>query len=183
MTEKELHEKYFHWMLDRVDNDAWSCEHYTKLLSYLDSVDYRYTLLMDSNRESDGISLRYVFGYENNISYAQIGSELDIYPCSVLEMMVALANRCETQIMHEPDEGYRTYIWFWTMIDSLGLLEMTDQKFNATQADNILNIFMDNKYEHNGKGGLFTVYGSARDMRTIEIWQQMNYYLNANDIN
>lgn len=35
---------------------------------------------------------------------------------------------------------------------------------------------MEREYERNGEGGLFTV-NNGRDMRTTEIWYQMNYYL------
>ena len=39
--------------------------------------------------------------------------------------------------------------------------------------------FMDGKYKPNGKGGLFTIPSCERDLRTVEIWYQMNWYLNS----
>lgn len=50
-----------------------------------------------------------------------IASYLDNRPCSVLEMIIALAIRLEEHIMDDPDIGNRTGQWFWDMIVSLGL--------------------------------------------------------------
>ena len=42
-----------------------------------------------------------------------ISAYLDNKTCSVLEMMIALAIRCEEHIMDDPDVGNRTGQWFW----------------------------------------------------------------------
>ena len=81
---------------------------------------------MDADRAEDGINLRYRFGYENGYESAMIASYLDDRPCSVLEMMVALSMKMEEQIMDDPDIGDRTSVWFWKMIDNLGLGTMHD---------------------------------------------------------
>ena len=38
---------------------------------------------------------------------------------------------------------------------------------------------MNREYDSDGKGGLFTVKQSKYDMRTVEIWWQMNWYLDS----
>lgn len=91
-------------------------------------------------------------------------------------MMTALAIRCEEHIMDDPDIGNRTGQWFWSMLVNLGLGSMYDAKFNRYRVDRILERLLDREYGRNGKGGLFTV-NNGRDMRTTEIWYQMNYYL------
>jgi hypothetical protein len=131
---------------------------------------------MDGNRAEDGINLRYRFGREYSYPDAMIEAYLDIRPCSVLEMMTALAIRCEDHLMSDPDIGDRTGQWFWNMLVNLGLGPMDDAKFDRYQVDRILERFLERRYERNGKGGLFTV-NNGFDMRGTEIWYQMNYYL------
>lgn len=151
---------------------------YTQLLSYLDRIQFYYILDLDSNREADGINFRYRFGLENGYDQRIVASYLDDCPCSVLEMMVALAFRCEEQIMSNMEYGNRTGQWFWAMIDSLGLSDMDDVHFDASFVDEVIDIFLNRNYERNGKGGLFTVHAAEYNMPRTEIWYQMNYYLN-----
>lgn len=94
--------------------------------------------------------------------------------------MIALAVRCEEHIMDDPDIGDRTGQWFWNMIVSLGLGSMTDERFDGEYVDEVVDIFLNREYERNGEGGLFTVNDTDRDMRNVEIWYQMHWYLNEN---
>lgn len=177
MTESELNSRYFEWMCQLVEDERRSS--YQKLLKYLDSVVFKYTLAMDGNRADDGIDLRYRFGYENRHESSAIASYLDNRPCSVLEMLVALAFRCEEHIMTDPDVGNRMGQWFWGMVDSLGLNIMTDDYFSSNYTNHVINQFEHHKYARDGKGGLFTIKHCKYDMRSVEIWTQMNWYLDS----
>lgn len=64
------------------------------------------------------------------------------------------------------------------MIRSLGLESMDDLYFNRQYVVDKIQKFMNHQYESNGKGGLFTVNNPKYDMRFVEIWWQMNWYLN-----
>lgn len=173
-----LQSEYYHWMVRLVNNDRpRRDERYYELYHYLNSVDFTYSLPMDGNRECDGINLRYRFGYEKGISAPIIASELDIRPCSVLEMMIALCMRCEEQIMTNPDIGNRLGEWFWNMVDSLGLMQMSDDRFDETYTKKTVNKFLQRRYRHDGGGGLFTIKYPPRDLRTVDIWYQMMWYL------
>lgn len=181
MTKTELKTRYFDWMCRLVCNNTYSKKlSYKKLMRSLDSIDFTYILEMDDNRAEDGIDLRYRFGYEFEYDDAMIASYLDDHPCSVLEMMIALALRCEETIMHNPDFGDRLGQWFWTMIVNLGLGPMTDDRFDRKYVDDVIQRFLNREYEYNGKGGLFTVKHPSRDMRSVEIWYQMCWYLDEN---
>jgi hypothetical protein len=92
-------------------------------------------------------------------------------------MMIALAIRCEDQIMDDPDLGNQTDRWFWDMIDSLGLSGMTDRKYTSTVVSEVIDTFLNRKYERDGRGGLFTVEDCERDLRSVEIWYQLHRYL------
>lgn len=178
MRSDELNNEYFKWMCQLVCGEQYSKTlSYRKLLRYLNRIEFVYIIEMDGNRAADGMDLRYRFGYEQGYSNPMIATCLDNRPCSVLEMMVALALRCEEHIMEDDEIGDRTGQWFWNMVVSLGLGSMTDTRFDPEYVDDVIERFMDRKYERNGKGGLFTVENTRRDMRSIEIWYQMCMYL------
>ena len=87
------------------------------------------------------------------------------------------ASRTIRHIMDNPDIGNRTGQWFWNMIVNLGLGSMDDEKFDRGYVEFVLNRLLDRQYERNGKGGLFTVSNCRRDMRSVDIWYQMCWYL------
>ena len=178
MMKDIINNEYFEWMCNLVcDSNRFKKVHYDKLLSYLYDTEFTYLLDMDSNRAEDGIDLRYRFAIESKYSRADISRYLDYCPCSILEMMVALSLRCEENIMDDPDIGDRTGKWFWDMIVNLGLFKMNDLNFDLDKVSDIINIFLDREYEANGRGGLFLVRNSKYDIRTVEIWYQMCWYL------
>lgn len=180
MTRNELDDAYFNWMYHLVCNDRYFRKlSYRRLLRFLYDTDFDYQLEMDGNRFEDGVDLRYRFGYERNINNAQIAAYLDDKPCSVLEMIVALAIRLEEHIMDNPEVGNRTGQWFWNMVTNLGLGHMDDSKFDEDKAEDVIQRFMDRKYERNGKGGLFTVNHCRFDLRDMEIWYQACWYLDS----
>lgn len=178
MTEHRINELYFKWMCVHVCDDRFKTPKYNKLLRRLNSVDFDYILDMDSNRAADGVELRYRFGYEEGYDDQLIASLLDNHPCSVLEMMIALAIRCEEHIMEDFDLGDRTGQWFWTMITNLKLGSMHDDAYDEEYVDSVLTKFINRRYRRNGEGGLFTVKNCSQDLRTVEIWYQMCWYLN-----
>ena len=178
MTNDTLSNEYFEWMCDLVCDNRYSKKlSYTKLMRYLYELDFDYIIEMDGNRAEDGIDLRYRFAYEKDYDQRLIAAQLDNRPCSVLEMMIALSVRCEEHIMDDPDVGNRTGQWFWNMIVSLGLGSMTNSNFDRKYVDIVIDRFLNRTYDRNGKGGLFTVSRSRRDLRHVDIWYQMCLYL------
>lgn len=170
----DLMNKYFEWLYSTVCSD----DSYRKLCAFLFDQEFIYIMPYDDNRYEDGVDIRYHFGYDNNIPNSVIAIELDDRPCSIFEMMVALAVRIETDIMSEEAFGNRTSKWFMDMLRSLGLDYMTNTQFNKTRATYILDTFIHRKYQYNGQGGLFTVYDPPRPLYEVEIWYQAMWYLN-----
>lgn len=174
---RKLYDEYFDWMYDMVCGERFS-DHisYRKLLTYLHDIEFIYSIPNDENRAEDGMSLRYrfalLYGYEDMLAYFE-------GPCSVLEMMVALALRCEENIMDDPNFGNRTGQWFWGMIANLGIGSMVDDRFDKQYVEEVITRFLNRDYAPNGKGGLFTVRNCKKDMRNVEIWYQLNCYLNT----
>ena len=177
MTKNELNSLYFRWMCRLVCKDRFQGQMpYRKLLMHLNAREFFPTMVMDENRAEDGVDLRYRFGYEKGYDAAMV-SMLDDRPCSILEMMVALALRCEEGIMYDPAFGDRTGEWFWYMIDSLQLTDMTDERYDPDHVDDILFRFHTRSYQKDGKGGLFYIPGTPKDMKNAEIWYQLSWYL------
>ena len=181
MTRECVREDYFAWLYDVACGNRYAPEiSFRKLLAYLHTVDFIWQIPLDENRAEDGISLRYRFARlqpHEDLVYAI--TDMLIGPCSVLEMMLALAIRCEEDIMDDTAYGDRTRQWFWNMVVSLGLGSMTDDRFDEQAAKKIIDTFLHRKYEPNGKGGLFTIRRCSDDIREVEIYTQMCWYLNS----
>lgn len=177
ITKKEITNEYFEWLCNSVYSKKFSKP---DILEFLHNVDFEYTIGMDANRAEDGISLRYRFCCDRGYDYRMVASYLDVSPCSFLEMLVALAIRCEEHIMHDDYYGDRTAKWFWDMLLTMGLVDKRSGKFNDNLADDILYAFFNREYKRNGAGGLFKTKNHTHDMRSEEIWYQMCTYLNEN---
>ena len=179
MSRINIKEDYFQWMFDLVCEGRYTNNYsYRKLLSYLHDVEFTYRNRSDADRAYDGINLRDRFAMLYDDDYPYVMDCLD-GPCSVLEMMVALAIRCEETIMDYPQIGNRTGQWFWRMIVNLGLGSMMDERFNMNDAEEIISIFLKRRYDPSGRGGLFTIRGCHSDLRTVSIWNQMMWYLDT----
>ena len=172
-----INDEYFNWMLVLACGDRYSKSiSFRKLLTVLHDREFIFSLIGDENRALDGVSLRRRFALSEGYDAAQ--DYLD-GPCSVLEMMLALSIRCEETIMDDPVIGNRTGQWFWRMITNLGLGSMTDDRFDEEYVDFVITRFLNREYESDGRGGLFTVEGSNYDLRTVEIWYQLCWYLDS----
>lgn len=178
----DIEYEYFEWLMDLSESLSPSQVSYRKLFEYLYSREFYSDVGNDDNRIEDGKNLRLRFAESNDSwTYRDIYLYLYNYPCSVLEMMVALAFRCEENIMGDYDIGDRTGVWFMTMLKSLHLNKMVDSSYNENHVAEIIDIFLNHEYEPNGDGGLFTLKNPPQDMRTAEIWYQLCWYLNEID--
>jgi hypothetical protein len=174
-----VEQDYFEWLCNKIIDDESNIK-YSKLMSHLYDAEFIPMMEMDENRAEDGKGLRRRFAIEENISNnIMVDVFRDHTYCSMLEMMVALSIRCEETIMTDDDCGDRTGLWFWNMIVSLGLGTMSDSRFDVKYTNIVLDRFMNRLYNRNGEGGLFTIDGIKKDMRNVEIWYQMCWYLDS----
>jgi hypothetical protein len=172
---------YFNWLCSLIcgEEDLPEQMTFNKLLMRLHKTKFKYTIRKDQNRAEDGKTLRWRFicnmGYQDNSDELLrcLGGS-----CSVLEMMIALAIRCE-DVMDEPRIGNRTSQWFWGMVVNLGLGSMSDTRYDKQLVDETITRFLKREYEPNGKGGLFTIRNCDYDLRTVEIWLQLCWYLDS----
>lgn len=176
-TDKIINNDYFNWLYALACGNRCS-EHisYRKLLMQLHGITFEWVIPRDENRAEYGIDLRRRFAYD----YTCI-DDAESYltePCSVLEMMLALSIQCE-DIMDDTAYGNRTSQWFWGMITSLGLGSMTDDRYDKKYVIQTVERFLDRDYDPDGKGGLFRIKNCPDDLRDVEIWVQMLWYLDS----
>lgn len=179
MNIDELNNEYFEWIYNLCCDDLFS-EHisYRKLFMYLHNTEFTYSIRKDQNRAADGIDLRQRFSLDSGFDIDYLSSYLD-GPCSVLEMIFALALKCEETIMDNPKKGDRTKQWFWGMINNLGLGGMDDSNFDKKYVVKTIDTFLKRRYSPDGRGGLFTIRNCDEDLRNVEIWCQLCWYLDS----
>ena len=162
MIRDEIINSYFNWIYDLVCGERFSSNiSYRKLLMHLHNTEFVYLIPRDKNRAEDGISLRY--------RYAR---------CQEHDESIDFI-RCEETIMDDPKRGDRTGQWFWGMVTNLGLGSMNDINYNKFFVENVISRFLNRKYDPDGKGGLFTVRNCDQDLRKVEIFYQLCYFLDT----
>jgi hypothetical protein len=172
--------EYFNYLLELVGIDF--SKYYTHLLNILFMINFRWSIHNDDNRALDGIDIRYNYGQEMGVSERSL-QELTLVPCSVMEVICGLAIRMD-EIMRDPERRHIDR-WFWEMIDNLGLIDFTDDAFergqwNLQNVEEKVDIFMDRTYDELGHGGLFPRNHCDKNQKEVELFAQMNGYLNEN---
>ncbi len=174
----QIKKEYDNWLVSMAT--AWCSNYgeYSELMGYLHTIPFYATVRLDENRGADGKDLRLRFvettnEYTYNTAYVYL---MDYEP-SMLEVMVALAIRCEEEIMRDNDIGDRSCEWFYEMLRSSGLDVCTNDRFDEELVCTIVDNILERKYAKDGKGGLFTLSNPPKDLRKVEIWYQLLWYL------
>lgn len=146
---------------------------YKKMLHKMHQTEFFWTFSKDKNRAIDGIRLRRKTGYDRY--------EREDFPCSVLEMLAALAIRIDNEYIGDTEEKHPGPI-FWEMICNLGLNLCSDKKYEEEEVEFILNRWLNRRYDPDGNCGIFPLKHPRKDMRYEEIWSQMLSYISENYI-
>lgn len=171
----DLDEAYFEWLcgqttavkLRKRDRTHWS------LLRQLHDKEFVWFIPNDDNRLEDGRDLRVQF-----VEACKIDEPSDRWMalgCSMLELLIALSRR----LAFETDGEAR--VWFWHMLEMIGLEQYEDRNYDRTAVgviDETLNRVIYRQYAPDGTGGLFPLRNPAKDQRDVELWYQLNAYLN-----
>lgn len=171
---------YFDWLciLTGIDYRVPG-RNYGTLARVLHSMEFRAKLPADSNRGMDGMQLRVEFMQ----MHGPYGSATNRGPCTMLELLIALARRMSF-LMYGNNNRHRTEYYFWMLLNNLRLTKLTDDRWEYLNGDfyvedavgRLLNRF----YDPNGEGGLYPLRHPSCDQREVEIWYQMQAWLGEN---
>lgn len=187
----EILYSYFIFLCDLVglNNELQSASEdhsdttYFHLAQKLHSIDFYGGVPNDINRGEDGKRLRVLFSqtWSNFKDY----SVLNKPRASVLEMLIALADRIDISIMRGPDEPDRSEEWFWLMLNNLHITkeDFVDSKWDETKdkfVNSVIEKMLARNYDSNGDGSLFPDFWGDNDrtenLKDVEIWYQMQYW-------
>lgn len=166
-----LNEQYLVWLYARIGSvdETRSAKTYWHLLSRLFIKEFVWLVPNDDNRVEDGRYIRHEFLEEMGL--AEVSTDWLGAGCSVLEMLMGVANRLAFEADRTPT------LWFWEILANLGLSGFNDVTFNEKRVDGIIDKLIWRNYKPNGQGGMFPLQRPEEDQRDIEIWRQVNAYL------
>lgn len=156
---------YFEWLTEQIHipND----KSYSELFERMHNLEFVWTVPNDDNRVQDGKDLRYEF-LENR------RGKLHLEFVTVLEVLVALSRRVAFTAGGEPRQ------WAWRLLKNLRLTKCCDpfDDRRATNVEEILENLVWRTYREDGQGGFFPLRQASEDQTKVEIWYQMNLFVN-----
>jgi hypothetical protein len=169
----ELEAGYLKWLSDQV-----GALEYMRLTNEMYNVTFNASVPNDDNRAAEGKNLRTeylsIIGQDPSDHYQWLA-----VPCTLLEMLVGLTARAQFM------SGMPAIMWFGIFLDNLGLQHYNDDDWKPNHRRIIsakLVSLNERTYERTGSGGLFPVYQTNLDQRTVEIWYQMCAYIQENGL-
>lgn len=174
-----LDDLYFEWLYEQVaDLDTTDPRHtHWQLMRRLYCTEFKPYVANDDNRAQDGLELRDLFSFEEGEFF---DPHWDTLPCSIFEMLIALARRMEFE------GGRSVEHWFWVFMNNMTNTNSgwSDQVWNMNpryanlRIDTMTNTLNERLYSENGEGGgLFPLKDPPEDQRGVELWYQMAAYL------
>ena len=176
MVDSEILDRYYDYLLDLVRFDLPEHRKYGRLMADMYEKPFIIVHPMDENRDGDALYLRKEFLFDNGYD---VEHDLWMDERSVLEVLAAFSRRIEIEITGTPGEDDLSR-WFWVMIENLGLNEFDNRHYDKDAVSEILDIWLCRKFERNGAGSIFPLKKVSRDQRDVEMWYQMQAYLNEN---
>lgn len=160
---------YLRWLCDDVGLDY---NNYSNLVSTMLTYVFNDTVDNDINRTWDAIANREDFEHEYDVE-VDIG---DNDSAGILEVLVVLSRRA-ADIMYDANNEDQTEYYFDIMMRNLGLYKYDNDHYDHHKVSNILHIFNNRMYDRYGHGSIFVVNNPPGDMKDVEIWSQLNWYL------
>ena len=156
--------EYLNWLYNLYGNPEYKLE----LFRTLSEINYIWQFQLDSNRASAGLLLRERFAYDAGVYQSDVADG----PCSVLEMICALADDMSREC-GQYDDKYFVIV----LLKNLGLDPFQTYSIDAVKT--AVNIWLTRQYMPNGSGNIFCVPNRHDvDMRKFDTCTQMNLYLN-----
>lgn len=173
MTKKQKHD-YFKWLTARIEIPESNPRTYNDLFSRMYELEFVWHVSGDGNRVQDGLDLRTQFLHETHSNRAL--DEIIHMGATILEVLIALSVRTAFTAGGVPE------IWAWQLIENLHLEKAWDPftEGKANRVDDILEALVWRTYQRDGQGGFFPLSSEVlvADQTKLEIWDQMNIYVN-----
>lgn len=174
-----LDELYLRWLYSNIVEDLQITSKrrtYWNLARELFTTPFLWLVPNDDARGEDGKELRMEFIHVAEIS--EVDPDWLSEECSMLEMLIALSRRMAFELDGAPHE------WFWHLMRNVELHECTDayKGDTAIRVENFCNAIVFRQYKPNGSGGLFPLREAHQDQRDVELWYQMNAYVQELDL-
>lgn len=170
-----LDARYYKWLYRQIGNprEKNPAHSYKILTGILYDMLFKWSIPNDENRAEDARDLRYVYCCEKDLDDSDIYDE----PITVLEALIGIAKRLDFLM-----DGTVEY-WFRTLLKNIDLDKCNDDWFIDEQGSSLevmgrIEAVMAREYSYSGEGGLFPLKHPKKDQRKVEIWYQMQAYLN-----
>ncbi len=146
---------------------------YFEIARILFETPFRAVLIFDQNRSLEAFSMReWLFG--------SVGKDYK-GPVNCLEILWSVALKMSDLSVGndgylDPREG------FWEIFSNLGLDKFEEIRSisEGREASFLINRWLDRGFDRRGNGGLFPLKKPRKDQRKVEIWYQMQEYLEEN---
>lgn len=170
----DIKTEYFNHLVEMVCNKKHHRVDYIPLLDLLHSMKFEYFIDMDANRAADGEYLRKKWLQSEGIyEYLYV---FDDEKASVLEVLIAIAERLEFQV-GDIMKGDHTADKFWEILRNLDIEKYDSGNFKPLNIKEKVRNWMYRKYKKNGFGSIFPCEKCEKDMRNLQIWDQMSVYM------
>lgn len=125
---------------------------------------------MDDNRLVDGLDLRVEFARETHIRPRTMDN---LGEGSFLEVLIGLSRQLAFIA------GGEAPGWAWQLLSNLELHRLSDPLTTPKQrkAEEIMRVAMERTYSPDGTGGFFPLAWPDGDQTQIELWYQMNAFV------
>lgn len=156
---------YYEWLISQIKTPVERT--YNDMFERMHNLEFVWTVPNDNNRVQDGIDLRFEFAGSDS-------RKLTLKIVTFLEVLVALSRR--VAFVAGGDER----VWAWILIKNIGLNKMSDPLTNGRtdKIEEILHTLIWRTYDYDGNGGFFPLKNPEKDQAKVEIWYQMNTYVN-----
>lgn len=167
----KLPDDYLRWLEPQLrDENGNPDKTYEALLRLMFERDFEVVVSMDDNRVHDGLELRVEFARELRFrpDFMQV-----LGAGTFLEVLIGLSRRLAFTA------GGQAPGWAWNLLGNLGLQRMYDpitpQKRRKVRE--IMDVAIARTYAPNGTGGFFPLAWPDEDQTRIQLWYQMNAYI------
>lgn len=176
-SDRSLRGNYLAWLHEELTRESkYQDRTYLDLLTAMFNTEFPWDprmpwcIPMDDNRLADAMELRAEYSQLHNVPRSDM---LELGACSFVEVLLGLSRRLSFVA------GGSAHRWAWQLVENLGLERMWDRlsRSKMHRVENILETVIQRKYGPDGSGGFFPLAWAERDQRQVELWYQLNAYV------